>query len=519
MAKSKNYSKSLQRLMNKLKVQQYDTAEDVLKVAREHGMGSRTAIYLALAYAYQWHLMSINNKSYMMQKFKSNDISTSDNDKKNLFIPTIKLVFDFIESRYASRVTEYALVLQYIDRKLDQTEYVNQGYLPLLITDLINNDGGVRKCANSQRDHNNDSDDSDNHTPTEKKGFIQKACTKYYNQHASLSKIDVQAPPSSTGFVLMMGRVDPAGGIDIVDVMDAGEEEIYNLTKDGVMNDTSTLSDTLNLIGDTLGYLNAFGVKETPIATVEKGGDVIYLSQNKNEDASIVVKAKPKDQTILSGFKNRAHMSMKNKKWFKENAQARDNRHMYNLKVNSTVKTSEVAYDLISRINQTTKVMHFNAMTPDTVEQIITKSIPSNDWIISVDLSREEIDYLYSWTKRWLSINRPSAADRIIEITINQNDILFDTGNGDSGSEKKQLVIATGYQGKDKKYRVFGRELVKVIEQVWLNPSFEKLTLRFPDKGLVEILAEDTIAEYIIDIPTVLKGDVNHNPMHFVSLQ
>ncbi len=490
-------SKALKRLLQNIAIDKYDDREEVLEAAKKEGFNSRQGTYVALAYAYQWYVMSINDPSYMMQKFQSSEIKVSDAEKKSMFLPTIKLIFDFTESQYYSRASEYALVLQYVHRMMDDDLYADSSEDPSIVITIIKEGEGIRKCIEKQRAHNNPPDKNEA-TQSEINNYLQKACEQVYQNKKSLSTIKIDSPANSNGFVLMMGRVDKNGDIDIVDVMNAGKEEIFNLTRDQALSDTSSLSDTLNMLGDTLGYLHVFGTKEEPIVTVEQGGDIIYLSLDKNEDASVVISAKPKEKNVLNGFKNRAHMAMKNKKWFKEKAQSRAHRQMYDLKENDKVKTSEMAYDLLNQAKEgSITTIHFNKMNAKTTEQVITKSIPSNDWVISADLSRSEIDDLYSWTKGWLGIKRPNAAARIIEITVNQNDLTFTTGvksddtdaEESDGSEDKQILISTGYNGNDKKYRVFGREFVKVIEQVWLNPNIANLTLRFPDKGLVEILA------------------------------
>ena len=510
-------SKSMKRIADALKIETYDDKEKVLKHAQEAGIGSRKAIYMALAYAYQWYSMSIGTPPYMLSKFKGHnpEIKVQEPNKNIFYVPTIKLVFDFVESQYASRVTEYALVLQYVERMMQDPVFVDAAENPHTVIDIISAGEGIRKCAETQREFNNPGTGC-GASKQDVEDYLKTACAKAYKNKATISTIEIDTPKTS-GYVLMMGRVSTDGEVDVLDIMDAGQDQIYSLTKDEALKDTSSLSATLNLLSDTIGYLSVFGEKDKTIVSVDKGGDLIRVSLDHNEDASVVITASPKDTDILAGFDNRASLSSKDQSWCLENVQNRATRRVYEIEQNADIDGAEMVYDLKSQVGKKiTKSIHFNAMDKDTNGQMSVKKIKDDDWKFTTTFDREDIDDLYSWTKDWLTDKRPKAADRIIPIQISEKEFMLE---GTGGSESKTISMTTGVPADiHHAYRVFGREFVKVTEQVWLNPKIKTMTLRAPDSGLIEIRCEDDVATYTIDIPTTLKGDVNHNPILFCKL-
>lgn len=512
-------SKVMERLFNNLTIKSYDDREELLKQAKKEGFNSRQGTYVALAYAYQWWMMSIKDEAYMLQKFKSHvpEIKVTDVDKINMFVPTIKLIFDFTESKYYSRASEYALVLQYVHRMMDTDMYREEAENPSIVIAIIKDGDGIRKCVEAQRTFNNPVN-ANEATQTQINDHLQEACTKIYKGKKALSSLDLDAPKSSTGFVLMMGRIEDDGGVDVVEVMDADADAIFNLTKDEALKDVTGMPATLNFLGDTLAYLNVFGTNDTPIVTVEKDGVGIQISLDNTEDASIVIKATPLEPNILQGFTNRAHLSTKDSDWFMEKAQDRVHRRIYDIAANPNVQTAEVAYDMTSQINQAQKVIHFNAMNKATNNQVDIKDLDEADMKFKAGLGRLDIEEIYTWLKGWLEVGRRSAADRIIPVIVDDENLTFNGNNG-GGSGPLVIPVNTGLaKGTALTYRMFGRELVKIFKQLYLNHDIDGFYISAPDAGLFEITAEDTLAAYSINIPTVLKGDVNHNPTHFRKL-
>ena len=506
-------SKPMERLFNNLTIKSYDDREELLKQAKKEGFNSRQGTYTALAYAYQWWVMSLKDEAYMLQKFKSHDpeIKVNDTDKINMYVPTIKLIFDFTESKYYSRASEYALVLQYVHRMMDTDMYREEAENPSIVITIIKEAEGIRKCAEAQRQFNNPLN-ANEATQKQINDHLQKACTKIYKDKKALSTVTVDAPATSTGFVLMMGRVGDDGAVDVVEVMDADADAIFSLTKDEALKDVSGMPATLNFLGDTLAYLKVFGTSGTPVVTVEPGGAEICISLDKNEDASVVIKVRPKETNILQGFTNRAHLSAKDCEWFMEKAQDRVHRRIYDIAANTNVPTSEVAFSLTSQINQAEKVIHFNAMNKATNGQIGIKDIDATEWVFKLGLGRLDIEEIHAWMKGWAEVKRSSKSDRIIPVIVDDENLTF---KGDNKGASKDLVIPVNSglaKGKDHTYRIFGLELVRIFEQLYLNHDIDGFHISAPDAGLLEITAEDTLAEYTIDIPTVLKGDVNHNP-------
>ncbi|MEX0299506.1 MAG: hypothetical protein AB3N28_10575, partial [Kordiimonas sp.] len=210
-------STSLQRLLTNTTIKSFEDREKVLDEAKREAFNSRLGTYLALAYAYQWWLMSKDDRLYMEQKFKSAEIKVSDLETTNFLVPTIKLIFDLNEPTYYSRVTEYALVLQYVHRKMDEETYEDAAACPSLAVEIIKKGKGIRKCAEAQRQFNNPKDE--NEPPqTDLEAFLQKVCTNRYNGKESDGAVNIPAPKSSAGLVLMVGRPDQNNLIDIVDV-------------------------------------------------------------------------------------------------------------------------------------------------------------------------------------------------------------------------------------------------------------------------------------------------------------
>ena len=503
---------SLHRLINASKIDRYEDREEVLKVAQKEGFNSRQAVYVALAYAYQWYTMSVQDRSYMESKFKSKEITVSEWTPANLFISTIKLVFDFDEPRYYSRVSEYAMVLQYIDRMIDDAKYQDEAENPGIVLKIIKDGGGVKKCAIDQRSHIMGRDTGIAQADID--DYLQLECEKIYKTRKSAASVTLTSSPNAGDFVLMLGRAAQDGSVDVVDTMSVGKEEIYKLTKDHALNDTSTLSDTLNLLGDALGYLDAYSPKEEPIVTVEKNGTAIYMSLAGKEDVSVVVTATPKDQGMLATFKARAHMSFKHRNWFKGNVQQPRLRRLYSIQPLANPKKAIAAFTLNSNIQQGfEKHIHFNPMTPETAGQIMTNTLDANDWEFEVGFGRLELDDLYVWTKGWLELKRPKAEERIIPMIVDDQRIILE---GKGGSESKELSANTGFaQGTSRTYRVFGSDFCKVIQQLWLNNDVMGFYLQAPKKGLIEIKAEDIRLDYRIDIPTVMKDNKTYSQLHF----
>ena len=509
-------SPSMQRMIDALKVEQYDDREEVLKVAKKEGFNSRQAVYAALAYTYQWYKMSAQDRPYMESKFKSAEISVSEWSASHLFIATIKLVFDFNEPKYYSRVSEYALVLQFIDRKLELEKYLDGAEYPGTVLEIIKDAGGVRKCALDQRSHltGNETDLS----KSEIEVYLQDECERKYQTKKPDTTVALASKAKVDSFVLILGRATQNGDVDIVDTMRIGVEEIYSHTKDHTSNDTTSLSDTLNLLSDALGYLEAFGPKAEPVVTVEKGGTAIYISLGKEDDASLVLTAKPKDQSILAAFQNRAHLSSKDRDWFQAKIQPRRLRRLYNIEPAPAPGGTEAIFKLGSNIKSDfTRSIHFNPMTPKTAGQVMTNTLTAADWAFDVGFGRDELDDLYDWTKGWLSLKRTTAADRMLPIDVDDQNI---TLRGTGGSVDMVLSANTGFPATETRtYKVFGREFCKVIEQLHLNDGVMGFYLHGAKKGLLEFRAEDGRLDYIIDLPTVMKDNVNYSPVHFDILQ
>ena len=511
-------SASLKKLIDNLTVQTYTDAEDALEEAKKHGMGSRAAIYLAFAYAYQWYHMSLNQEAYMRQKFKSNDIKVSDEDT-NFFIPTIKMVFGFNEGRYASRISEYALVLQYVHENINDAEYVNDSYLPTWVTELINENGGVRKCSIEQRKANNG---TSNNLPcvSDEMKFLREKLKKHYASKKAKNSVKVTDLSTSSEFVLMIGRPDKDGEVDIVEVMPVGANEIFNLTQDCAFNDCSGLPDVFNMLADALGYLHTFGLKDEPCISIEKGGEAIVISLPEKELASVVITARPKDPDMFGSLTDRVRMAPKNANYFLERAQSRMKRHLYKLEENTDVDSAELAFNLTSNVDaEKTQIIHFYTPTNKTVKQLTADKIADEDWKFKVGFGLGQLDELYLWTKGWATLPRSSAADRIIPITVDHENVTFE-GDVGGGSELHVVPVESDLpEGTSYTYRIFGRELVKVIEQLHLNPDVMGFYMRAPKKFLLELTAEDKLMDYTIDMPTAAKGDKNHNESYFSALQ
>ena len=130
-------STSLQRLLTDTTIKTFEDRESALAEAKKEAFNSLLGTYLALAYAYQWWVMSKDDRPYMEQKFKSAEIKFSELETTNFLIPTIKLIFDLNEPTYYSRVTEYALVLQYVDRMMDKEAYEDVAECPALAVEII----------------------------------------------------------------------------------------------------------------------------------------------------------------------------------------------------------------------------------------------------------------------------------------------------------------------------------------------------------------------------------------------
>ncbi len=63
-----------------------------------------------------------------------------------------------------------------------------------------------------------------------------------------------------------------------------------------------------------------------------------------------------------------------------------------------------------------------------------------------------------------------------------------------------------------------GHEWVGLIRQILDTHGIGKITLQGHDSGIIEVAATNHVADYVIDIPTVLPDTGYQNDKHFTRL-
>lgn len=501
-------------LQDKISKTKFKDANAALAFAQKEAKGSRLAVYAALTAAFNFYIQSKDIPAYLADKFQTHDPKIPFKEGSPLFTPIIKLVFGLTDSNYASRVSEYALALEYIDRLSKDPAFANDIDNPAIGITIIKAIGGVKKAAEEQRKYNNPKPKGVA-TAEETNKFFRKKCDEIYNARDNLGSVKACTSTDKGGYVLMMGRVESASKVDVIEMMEMDADTIINLVKDKALEDVTSVPDTLNFLADSLGFLNIFKGKGAPVICVEKGGSAVNISLDNSKNASIVVTARPKKSGLLTGFKEQAHLSRKDCNWFKKYAQEKASRHIYTLKSEAAGK-AVTGFKLTNSINKETKILHFNPMTKYTQKQVKLDSRLATNWPFSFTIDYDELANLYhTWLKDWarpIDHKRKTAADRIIIITVKIAGIVFSS----PGSFKKFIQVKTGIvDNEEQVFTMRGIELVLVVDEILKNTNINEIQIRGFGGGVFELQVNDDIAEYTIDIPNLTDGYINYESKYF----
>lgn len=502
-------------LRDKISGTKFKDADAALAFAQKEARGSRLAVYAALTAAFNFYIQSKGIAKYLEDKFKSHDPIIPYKTGGSFFTPIIKLVFGLTDSQYASRVSEYALALEYIDRLTKDQDFVDDIDNPAIGITIIQAIGGIKKAADEQRKHNNPRPNGVASIEDTNK-FYREKCNEIYNTRDNFGSIDVEISTGEGDYVLMMGRVGSAGKVDVIEMMEMDSDTIIRLVKDKALEDVSSVPDTLNLFADSLGFLNVFrGNKDAPVISVDKGGDAINISMDNTKNASIIVTAKPKDPNLLSGFTQQAHLDDEGRNWFKKYAQEKADRHIYKIASEAT-KDAVIGFKLTNSINSESEILHFKSLTRETRKQVKLDPRLAINWPFSFMISYAKMANLYhNWLKDWarpIEFERKKAADRIITLTVNKNGLALTS----SGSEDHHIQTNTGINDDEEyTFNIRGIEFVLVVDEILKNTNIDDIQIRGFGGGVFELQASDKIAEYTIDIPNLADGFINYEGKYF----
>lgn len=326
-AKKKTAKQQQDELAAKLRGINMMECETLLKDAKAAAVASREATYQALGLSYDWYTRAQKIDGLVEDVLGRNDPPIKlPRDGASQFGAVIKLVFGLTDAKYASRVNHYTSVLDYVARKAGEIDPEQQFDDVGLAASFIESKGGVTSCAGEQKAWVAKQNVTNPELKEKVMAHLRQECVTVFQNQKSLATVIVPSVPTKEGLVLMIGRLNDKGGIEVVDTLEANDKDVFRFAEEKAFKDTSNLDSTLNVLGDSLSFANVF--KDKPTLTVEKGGEKLWVSLGTDHAASVVIEAYPKSWN-LAGLAERASLSAKDRDWFKTNVQGRPHRRLY----------------------------------------------------------------------------------------------------------------------------------------------------------------------------------------------
>lgn len=525
----------------------FDNAQEALKQAKEEAKSSRDALYFALSAAYYWYLQIKHDFTLLVDELGKNDpeikwpgqpkdlknpVMLWEADKpddpnipQDPFTPIVKLVFGYVDRRYASTVSNYAKCLRFVDREIhDPThfELIYEDHLnnPELAKNIIEAASGVMACAEEQHKFENPPPQKDA-TQEQLEKFWYGECDQIYSSRSPLETVPIQTDAPSGSYMLMMGRVVEGGGIEVVETLERPAAEIFSIAESEAFQDVSKLDPKLNLLADTAGFLNLYRAADNPVFTVEKGGAIIHLGPDNTHLAGIVVKAEVKDGAVLQGFNERAYLKPDESVWFLANAQEHKYRRIYKIQQASAAGAVS-ALELESQITNKKHVLSFMPMTEEAKKQVILDATVSSHWDFEILLERKDLLNLYlKWCQDWLAEfkneEKKKAKHRLITAVVNDQGFAL---HSEFGIDDGFIPLKTSLPAKAEiEINVAGHELLNVFKQLLACPNFDEFRIRGAETGVIELEAEDIRAKYTVDIPMLSSDGTRYAEKHFAKLK
>ena len=348
-----------------------DELDVVLSEAKTEAFNSRDAAYNALAKSYVWYQGAINlnengraGREYLKVKFENNAPPIKKKAGVSDYNCVVKLVFDMTAPKYASTVSKYTMTLEYLDRVLATSDHDELRLDPGYVAKQIEKVGGIEDCIKKQRAWLNEQNEDDRKNDKKVTKHLKDLSTDEYRNRKKIGSAMGRSVPTRDGFVLLLGRTIADGSeasrnIDVIDVLETDHKEVDRYVSTHALKDTSPVGATINLLGDTLELASV--IKGTPVTTVEQGGDVLTVSLGSDFDASVVVRAKPKNGA-LPGFAQRATLGTKGREWFEKNVSEAPRHRLFQVQGQPPAK-AVAEFVFTNVVTQDKKVLHFNAPT------------------------------------------------------------------------------------------------------------------------------------------------------------
>lgn len=498
-----------------------DEIDDFLGDAQKEAVNSRASMNRALAMAYAWYARASGlsnkqtvNQAYLEHRFRNHKPPITKKEGVSDFNRVVKLIFNMTPPQYASTVSRYTMALEYLDRHMSTPEHEEHRQEVDYVVGMISEAGSIEDCVKKQRTWLSEQGESERKADKKIAAHIEKESQKAYKAKPKLGDVKAQALPTQDGFVLLMGRANGAGRIEIIDVLESDAKDVERLVAKHALRDTSGISETVNLLGESFDLASVIPGK--PVVAVEKDGKWLMISQGKDHDASVVVTTRPKNGAF-AGFSERASLSAKGREWLAKNIVDAPRRRLFECDFEDG-GSSVTDLVLTNQVTEEKKPLHFNKITETSKNQVVRDATAMNAWQFEFDLDMAMAVHIYGeWLKPWIGVEKSKKEERIIVMTVSKDGVSFAA----ESSQEVTYAVDTGITDEETyTLKLFGSDLVGVFSALVRRINgVECIHVRGHDTGILELEAENDLANYVVDLPTALADLTNHNTRHFDKLR
>ena len=320
----------LDNLSDKLKLKTFSDIQETYRYAQKQAADFRLSRYNALGSVYQLYVLMKSKPNALKDEFQKKGIKFGENTP--LLPALIKLIFDLNDSKYSARVSTYFSALKYIERMCKEEPFKDEQYenAIVLTIDIFKVVGGISAAVEEQRSYERVKVQGvvDSKTLNE---FFANECKKVYASKKPIETINTATTKPAGDFVLMMGRVEENGSVDLLETLDIDPNLVFSVAKDRALKDTSSLPEALNVFADSLGFLDLFKPADKPVVTVGANFDSVQISNNRYSESSIVVEVMPKKKDLMGGFSETLSLSIEDAKWFAKYAAGPAERRQFSI--------------------------------------------------------------------------------------------------------------------------------------------------------------------------------------------
>jgi hypothetical protein len=380
------------------------------------------------------------------------------------------------------------------------------------VVQVIRDAGSIDKCVKRERANRaglpQDADEK------KVKEYLVKTSLAEYRSRQGLGSITVPNIAGSDQLVLMMGRVGTAGSIDVVDVLDADQNDLERFVTEFGLRDTSLLDDSLNVFGDSLALASV--IKHEPVVTIEPQGKAPIISPSNNYEVGVVVRAEPKNGA-LPKVNERLHLVDVSRSLLAHNLIERPMRRLFTM-TQSQSSTAPVSWELKNNVSHEVNAIHFEKPGLHAVRQVDRDIASLQGWQFEFEISLQLLEQIYGeWLKGWRSLKKSKPAEQVVTLIIQKDGLSLSAEA--AGSRTGTFHVSTGLRaGEAYQLHLFGAELTDTLAHLRQVPGVDKLTFRGCDTGILEIEAESSFARFMVDLPGVRRDTCSHNTKHFAKL-